>query len=487
MSKLAIPGLQILNEIGQGGMAKVYLAVQESLQRPVAVKLLNNPDSPRFHERFMNEGRYLAALSHSNTVEVYDVGESEGHYYILMEYLPGGDLKRRIRRGIKPATAIKLTVRIANCLDYLHHQGIVHRDLKPSNILFRADNNPVLTDFGIAKLLQETSEHTQQGVILGSPPYLSPEQAGFSGVIDGRSDLYSLGVILYEMLTGQRPFKGENLTAILMAHHKQPIPKLPEHLSRFQPIIERLMAKQPDERFQTGQALIQAIRTGPVAKAHKLRRRSDMQLEPSPQLTLVEPRPPQQEPPPVSRQPWRVPFLVGLIIGLLPVSLLEQSEWVELNLDAEARTEAVNLEQSPQTADLAVEPVEAQAPAQPQTQPKPKPKVRKIPRVNPKLSKSDQLLSLAYQRMKSLRLSYPKGDNALKYFRDTLALEPDNIAAQAGIRQIVRWYIREADEALAQGDVERAARYVQRGRRIDHKHPKLVALQEKLEADTPSK
>ena len=171
---------------------------------------------------------------------------------------------------MKPLLALKVAVRIANCLDYLHEQGIVHRDLKPSNILFRGDNNPIITDFGIAKLLQDKADLTQGGGILGSPSYLSPEQAGFAGEVDGRSDLYSLGIILFEMLTGERPFQGENFAAIIMAHHKEPIPQLPETLSQYQPIIDRLLAKHAEGRYQNGVQLLKAIRDLNSTDVHQL-------------------------------------------------------------------------------------------------------------------------------------------------------------------------------------------------------------------------
>ncbi|MGD8587435.1 MAG: protein kinase [Chromatiales bacterium] len=472
VSELKIPGLQLLNEIGQGGMAKVYLAMQESLQRPVAVKFLNNPDSPGFHGRFMNEGRYLAALSHSNIVEVYDVGEVHGHYYILMEYLPHGDLKRRIQRGIKPKKALKLTIKIASCLDYLHHQGIVHRDLKPSNILFRADNNPVLTDFGIAKLLQDSDELTHGESVLGSPSYLSPEQAGFATEIDGRSDLYSLGVILYEMLTGRRPYSGESFAAIIMAHQHDPIPRLPDQFNRFQPIIEGLLAKRADERFQTGAELIRAIRTASNLEYLQLSRQAE-QKTPAP----AEPLGVESESVPVitpgSRYKPLVFISMLLLTALVPVVSLNQGE--SLIFKPAPKVMAVipdRVELSPVTSSSVHE------------EPRPR---RTSAVTGPKLSKIDRLLSLAYQRMDSQRLSYPAGDSALKYFRDILELEPDNIAAQAGIRQIVRWYTGKADEALVHGDLEQARRYLQRGLSIDAQHPRLLALQQRVEVARSAK
>jgi serine/threonine-protein kinase PpkA len=475
LSELEIPGLQLLNEIGQGGMARVYLAMQESLQRPVAVKFLNNPDSPGFHERFMNEGRYLAALSHSNIVEVYDVGEAHGHYYILMEYLPRGDLKRRIQRGIKSTTALKLTLKIAGCLDYLHGQGIVHRDLKPSNILFRADNNPVLTDFGIAKLLQDSAELTLGGSILGSPSYLSPEQAGFAAEIDGRSDLYSLGVILYEMLTGRRPYAGESFAAIIMAHQHYPIPRLPEQLGCFQPIIERLLAKRADERYQSGAELIQAIRMATSGEYPQTRRQEQNEAQARPEAPLVESDPVPENPRGPHHGPL-IPLSMLLLSALLPVVSLNQGESLTFKPTPEARAvSAVTAGQEPATL--------SGTRTEPQLEPR---EPHTPPTRRPKLSEVDRLLSLAYQRMDSLRLSYPKGDSALKYFRDILDLEPDNMAAQAGIRQIVRWYIRKAGLALDHGDKDRARRYIHRARLINARHPKLAALQERLDGSPPA-
>ena len=486
-------------------MAKVYLAIQESLQRPVAVKLLNNPESPDFHERFMNEGRYLAALSHSNIVEVYDVGECNGQYYILMEYLPRGDLKRRIRKGIKPATAIKLILKIANCLDYLHDQGIVHRDLKPSNILFRADNNPVLTDFGIAKLLQDSSELTLGGSILGSPSYLSPEQAGFSDEIDGRSDLYSLGVILYEMLVGRRPFTGENFATIIMAHLQDPIPKLPEQFSRFQPVIERLLAKRAEDRFQTGAELIQAIRSKGVSEVAQDVLLGDLDIDSESEPTEPVSEDPLQRPPSNSLGRRILSICVLLIVGLLPVYSLNQEEldgkeWKVASLpssatpsqQAKGRDPLVRKNASPRQTDSALTqkdptPRKVDSPSRKSvssprksTSLQHKPRARQLRTLHKNLNKIDQLLVLAYKRMDSLRLSYPKGDSALKYFRDILELEPNNMAAQAGIRQIVRWYAKSAEEALDKGNLKLAKRYINRGLEIDGEHPTLVALQERV-------
>ena len=186
-------------------MAAVYLAIQESLDRPVALKVLTDPDSPEFSERFVNEGRIIASLVHGNIVTVHDVGIAEGLHYISMEYVDGGDLRTRIADGQSPEAALDLAARMADCLGFAHRKGVIHRDLKPANILFRRDGTPLLTDFGIAKNQRLDSDLTATGKIVGTPRYMSPEQA-LGKPVDGRSDLYSLGVVLYEMLTGEPPY-----------------------------------------------------------------------------------------------------------------------------------------------------------------------------------------------------------------------------------------------------------------------------------------
>ncbi|MEN8179033.1 MAG: serine/threonine-protein kinase [Pseudomonadota bacterium] len=484
MPELEIPGLKIRKEIGRGGMARVYLAMQESLQRPVAVKLLENPDTLGFHERFMNEGRYLAALSHSNIVEVYDVGESDGQYFIIMEYLPGGDLRNRIRKGMKAGLSLKVAMRIANCLDYLHEQGMVHRDLKPSNILFRADGNPVITDFGIAKLLQDKGDLTLAGGILGSPSYLSPEQAGFAGKVDGRSDLYSLGVILFEMLTGARPFKGEHFAEIIMAHHSDPIPKLPEDLSQYQSIIDRLLAKEMDGRYQNGAELVQAIRNLTTAEIHQL---SGSRQESVTQADVLETADEQRSP--KSGRSW---FRV-LIASLLFLSAAGLFLFTELAPEQINQQHAGAMRQPAAKVEIQAEKSGQQvlqpAPATEKAQPRPRPaagvaKKQSAPRrpVNHNLSKTDQLLSLAYQRMDNLRLSLPRGDSAHDYFQKILKLDPENKAAKAGLRQIVRWYIEKAEQALTVNKIKQAKRYVNRGMTINSSHPRLIDLRNRIQA-----
>ena len=187
-----IPGYKIDKLIAEGGMASVYLAEQESLARPVALKLLRKFDNPSQALRFFNEGRIIASLEHRNIITIFDLGVVDERHYLAMEYLQGGDLKQRIHRGMTPSEAFEIVETLGSCLSFVHQQGIIHRDIKPENILFRRDGTVVLTDFGIAKQMESDNTLTMDGTTLGSPHYLSPEQASCK-TLDGRADIYSLG------------------------------------------------------------------------------------------------------------------------------------------------------------------------------------------------------------------------------------------------------------------------------------------------------
>lgn len=258
---MKIPGYTLKRKLGQGGMAAVYLAEQESFGREVALKIMV-PQLAReqnFAERFQQEARMVARLAHPNIITVYDVGSFKQLHYIAMEYHTGGDLTQRLEHGIAPHDALRITREIADALAFAHGLGIVHRDIKPDNVLFRAHNNAaILTDFGIAKNLSTGDRLTQTGSTVGTPKYMSPEQARGQG-LDGRADLYSLGVMLYEMLTGTLPFMAEDPIALAVKHCQDPVPPLPLSLSRYQPLIEKMLAKDARDRFATGTDVMAAI------------------------------------------------------------------------------------------------------------------------------------------------------------------------------------------------------------------------------------
>jgi serine/threonine-protein kinase PpkA len=223
-------------------MATAYLAVQESLGRDVCLKTMptSKGDNTSFLERFMNEGRIIAALQHPHIITIHDIGATGDLVWISMEYVNGGDLKNRIELGMNPLEALELVAKIGSALDFAHKRGVVHRDVKPQNILFRRDGTPLLSDFGIAKEVQIDTELTSTGTILGSPYYMSPEQA--EGLqVDGRTDIYSLGVLFYEMLTSERPYPGDTAIKVIMQHIQSPVPQLPEDFQQYQPLLNKIM------------------------------------------------------------------------------------------------------------------------------------------------------------------------------------------------------------------------------------------------------
>lgn len=257
---IEIPGYEIERELGDGAMAVVYLATQRSLERKVALKVMAAAlaADASFCERFLREGKTLARLSHPHTVTIHDIGNVGSLYYMAMEYLPNGTLKERISAGLSPEQGLVWLRQIASALGYAHAQGLVHRDVKPANILFRADGGAVLSDFGIAKALDDRTQFTQAGFAVGTPSYMSPEQArGLE--IDGRADLYALGVVLYEILTGKLPYVGSDSLSTALAHLTEPLPELPIAQGRYQEILTRLLAKDPKDRYPDAAALIAAL------------------------------------------------------------------------------------------------------------------------------------------------------------------------------------------------------------------------------------
>lgn len=260
---IAISGYRLERPIGRGGMSTVYLALQESVQREVALKVLTTSlaTEEEFSQRFLHEARIAAALQHPNIVHIYDVGHCEEWHFIAMEYLPGGPLLNRKRRVLPAETALAVLTQIASALAYSHRRGVVHRDIKPDNILLREDGEAVLTDFGIARAI-DSNRLTRTGAIVGTPHYMSPEQAR-GATLDGRSDIYSLGIVLHEMLTGSVPFHADDPVAVGIMHLSAALPMLPGEFARLQTLLDRLLAKDAENRFQSCDELLRFLRALP--------------------------------------------------------------------------------------------------------------------------------------------------------------------------------------------------------------------------------
>jgi ligand-binding sensor domain-containing protein/tRNA A-37 threonylcarbamoyl transferase component Bud32 len=335
---------RIIQQIGQGGMATVYKAYQPAMERTVALKILPRQlaDSPEFIGRFQQEARTIARLEHAYILPVHDYGTSDGYTYLAMRFIEAGTLKDRLQSG--PVTSIDIGrwfTQLADALDYAHGQGVVHRDLKPSNVLLDARGNLFLTDFGIAKLLEADSRFTGTGALIGTPAYMSPEQA--QGLrVDRRTDIYSLGIMLYEMVVGQLPFDADTPLAIILKHINDPLP-LPSSVNpSISPAVEQVLlkalAKNPDDRFPTAaqfSAAWQAAQTATVT------RRAE---SPRPAGDTILPAPPADAPsasisPPrqglLARPRWAAGFtllavgavlVLGLVVcgGLLAVAAFNQ-------------------------------------------------------------------------------------------------------------------------------------------------------------------
>ncbi|HEY7771907.1 MAG TPA: protein kinase [Marinagarivorans sp.] len=255
-----IPGYKIVKTLGKGGMATVYLAVQDIFEREVALKVMSKAltDDPTFGQRFMREAQIVSKLIHPNIVTVYDVGLSNGAYYLSMEYIDGSDLKHA-RKNLSFMEKIQAVKHIASALDVSGSKGYVHRDIKPENIMIeRATHRAVLMDFGIARASEADISVTQAGTAIGTPHYMSPEQAKGNDV-DPRADLYSLGVVLFYLTAGYVPYEGDSAVAIGIRHITEAVPELPSHLRELQWFIDKAMAKSPDERFQSGAEFIAAL------------------------------------------------------------------------------------------------------------------------------------------------------------------------------------------------------------------------------------
>ncbi len=262
MSKVPqIPGYRIIERLGRGGMADVYLGIQEKLDRKVAIKVMAAAlfRDEQFSKRFIKEAQTAAKLVHPGIVTIHDVGQLEETHYIVMEYLEDS-LKNRIKQTglMKPGPALEIIKMISKALDYAHQKGFIHRDIKPDNIMFRSDGTAVLVDFGIARAMDATTQLTRTGTSIGTPHYMSPEQC-LGEKIDGRSDIYSLGVVLYELLTGHVPYQAENTTGVIIKHIQEAVPLLPKDLSQYQHLIDAMMAKDRTARVQSAAELIKFI------------------------------------------------------------------------------------------------------------------------------------------------------------------------------------------------------------------------------------
>jgi serine/threonine protein kinase len=445
---MEIPGYQIDRRIGKGGMATVYLATQTSLSRPVVLKVLDisrESENPNQIERFLAEGRIVASLNHPNIITIYDIGVTDDNaLYISMEYIRGGDLKSRIGIPMSAQEALDILINIGKGLKTAHENGVIHRDVKPANILFRDDGTPLLTDFGIAKQIDNDLNLTSTGVFLGSPNYVSPEQADGKEV-DCRTDIYSLGCIFYEMLTGEKPFKSETLYDVVNQHKNAPIPLLPEDVQACQPLLNKMMAKSPQDRFADAGEMIDSITelqrklkpaTGPL----------DFDITISPGI-------------PVSRNKRN--FIILMVLLTLSAIFFFSLQYIDIRLKQPAlNLDAVSMET---TLNDAV----SMTPA-PETE-------------NTETASEDvvnALIWLGTQSLEEYKLTYPSKDNAYYYFSRLLEIDPRNEIARRGILEIAERYALLAEKTLAANDYNKTRTYIDIGLKINPNNQTLLSLQQ---------
>ncbi len=469
-----VPGYKVIRKLGEGGMATVFLAMQESLDREVALKVMSPvlAANATFCEQFMKEGRIAAKLTHPHLMTVHDIGAENGVYYLASEYLPAGTLRERMDR-ITTNEILDVTRDIAAGLAYAHEKGFVHRDVKPGNIMFRANGTAVLADFGIAKAMKSVSAATMAGNAIGTPDYMSPEQAQAT-MIDGRSDLYSLGAVLFECLAGHKPYQANDAYAVALMHVTEPVPQLPENVTWLQPLIEGLMAKNPDQRFATGEAYIAAL---------------DRLLMEHPQADASA----QQ----AARKRTTLKSLTP-VPGSMPAATAETSAGPRLSARAMAGVAVavfvlvvavgwfvIRRGTAPVPTDTATATPAQPAPIQPPQAPPPSLEENQATAAIMKLdlptllSRGDEFLAFG-QKNYGEKLDFPPGENAIDMYREALRRDSSNAQAKRGLAQIATYYEQAARTALNQGLFTATDEFIDKGLRADPNNQNLVSLKVEL-------
>ncbi|MGJ0431581.1 serine/threonine-protein kinase [Methylobacter sp.] len=515
---LQVPGYAIQKLLGEGGMASVFLATQKSLDRLVALKILKKFDTEAQIKRFFNEGKIIASLNHHNIITIHDLGEVDGRCFLAMEYIEGGDLKQRIHAGLPPEEAIQLIKLLARCLAFVHQKGIIHRDIKPENILFRKNGSPVLTDFGVAKQLQSDTSLTMDGSAIGSPHYLSPEQAE-QKPLDARTDIYSLGIILYEMLTGQKPFQGDSPIEIIIAHLTTEAPPLPKRLVRYQELLDLMIAKDANERFDSAGDLADFLEQLQNPASRRVLIRKIGRISPSAEKKAkapVESPLSTNQPDKPQKRPYKLVWLgvasaaaLSAAIYFYPYLNMEPASSEDSSADT-AQNKSATAEAPPplldenrirqllaQTETLLAKP-DLSMPILKQAydaynlvleiDPDNGIATQGITHVGALYAsmqeKIDLYLSEAAKALQTYRLTSPSRNNALYYFHEVLLLDPNNTEAQQGKFKVANAYADLAESKLDAFDYTAAKANIQRGLSIYPNSSRLLALRKKTNAFT---
>ncbi len=523
----SIVGYKIHKLFAQGGMASIYLAEQDSLKRKVVLKFLNADLDESIKKSFIDEGRIIASLKHPNVITIFDVVHGDENNFIAMEYLEGGDLKERLKAKINAYEALSIICKIADALHFIHKQGVIHGDIKPANILFRRNNTPVLTDFGVSRRTKDSEVHggeENSSFLYASPIYASPELIQGKS-FDYRVDIYSLGIMMYEMLVGEKPYTGETEIQAIANSIQAPIPKLPKPFDKLQPLLESLLAKDPDERLSNPHLVVHLInkylKDHPELKTGRAKKKiiNNHLIE---QYVAAEKK-------------KKVKTAVSTSIILLSIALflsigLWFSQQEEDSLDAKQGNQVNNKESdhvaTPSSAqiantakDIIQEKKEIVEITNPITSPQsssgsilmakttPSEEIealkgeheKQLSQQNSEASRLEierlkqereaqlkeelkqetiqELLTNGQESIKKYHLTSPRKDNALYYFRQILEIDPENEEAKEGIKQIVTTYILLAKAKMSKEKYKDAQKFITKGLSLDPKNHSLHKFQ----------
>jgi serine/threonine-protein kinase PpkA len=467
----SLSGYVIDRELGRGGIATVYLAVQESLRREVALKVMAPAltTDPNFTDRFLHEGRTIARLNHPGIVTIHDISVDGHQPYIAMEYLKGGSLKQRLKDCVPVEEALDILHQIASALEYAHDKGIVHRDVKPENIMFRDDEGTeaVLTDFGIAKTGSLQSDFTRAGMVVGTPRYMSPEQAE-GRAASARSDIYALGIILYEMLTGLPPYGAGESMAILYSHINDPIPDLPRRYRDLQPLFADMVAKDPQLRVADCTALLERLEEHLIGPADE-----------SPSASTEPGRctdAPVASPSVRRRLSTLGANFVWGGIALASVIVISTVIW-GLMLPGSSKPGEFELTEGEAPVIVTPKKIDLTLVEQP-------PQVVQADESKKQMD-IDALLAQADRQIRKDRLSTPVDNNAVHTYSTILKLHPGNPDAERGLRRVADRYEELARKLLRGKDYLRADELARTGLAAWPGHDRLIIIRQEIRSQAP--
>ncbi|MCW8929659.1 MAG: serine/threonine protein kinase [Gammaproteobacteria bacterium] len=503
----SIAGYNVIKLLAKGGMSAIYLAEQQSLQRQVVLKFLNPKLDAEVKKRFIDEGQIIASLKHPNIITVFDVISTGKHNFISMEYLPDGDLESRLQNKLDTFSALSIMSKISDALHAVHKQGIIHGDIKPANILFRSTGCPLLTDFGISHRIEPKKEvDLSSDDLYASPTYASPELIQ-GKPFDYRTDLYSLGIMLYEMLLGEKPFKGETEIETIANSIQKPVPQLPDAIKELQPLLESLLAKSPDDRLSDAKLVTRFIEQYLKDHPEVAKQGADTKLIDTD--VVVEYVAKNKDKKTIIRKSNHLNSLILILILLLTVLLNKERLWDQYiasdNIKSSQPSKTVIHPSEKVTTikkeDIPLSKLETDIEEEfhQLTQQELFEQQKALEKKNEELAlikkeledqkdisrqkgnnkkrSINQLLSKGKTSLKKYQLTTPLNDNALYYFQKVLELDKDNLEAKKGIKDVVYRYELLARSEIDKYNYQKAQSFISSGLSIEPDNERLIALQ----------